>query len=222
MIYFQQVSKSYLSGIQAIQDVDLHIRPAEMVFITGNSSAGKSTLLKLICGLERPSTGHILFCGHNLSRLKYNEVPFLRRKIGMIFPDHLMLLDGTVYENVAMPLVITGTSIEDIRRRVSATLDKVGLLDKACYFIGQLSRGEKQLVAIARAVVNKPVILLADEPTGNLDEVLSQGMLRLFEEFNRFGVTVLIATHDTRLITSRNYRILTLKQGRMCRGIYGL
>ena len=189
--------------------------------MTGHSGAGKSTLLKLICGIERPSDGTILFDGHNISRLKNREVPFLRRQIGMIFQDHHLLLDRTVYDNVAMPLIIAGASPEDIRRRVSAALDKVGLLDKARNFPVQLSGGEQQRVGIARAVVNKPMVLLADEPTGNLDSELSEGILRLFEEFNRVGVTVLMATHDIMLIERRNYRVLTLSQGRMAGGHHG-
>lgn len=221
MIRFEHVSKAYLGGRQALQGVDFHIRPAEMVFLTGHSGAGKSTLLKLICGIERPSDGTILFDGHNISRLKNREVPFLRRQIGMIFQDHHLLLDRTVYDNVAMPLIIAGASPEDIRRRVSAALDKVGLLDKARNFSVQLSGGEQQRVGIARAVVNKPMVLLADEPTGNLDSELSEGILRLFEEFNRVGVTVLMATHDIMLIERRNYRVLTLSQGRMAGGHHG-
>ena len=221
MIRFEHVSKAYLGGRQALQGVDFHIRPAEMVFLTGHSGAGKSTLLKLICGIERPSDGTILFDGHNISRLKNREVPFLRRQIGMIFQDHHLLLDRTVYDTVAMPLIIAGASPEDIRRRVSAALDKVGLLDKARNFPVQLSGGEQQRVGIARAVVNKPMVLLADEPTGNLDSELSEGILRLFEEFNRVGVTVLMATHDIMLIERRNYRVLTLSQGRMAGGHHG-
>ena len=221
MIRFEHVSKAYLGGRQALQGVDFHIRPAEMVFLTGHSGAGKSTLLKLICGIERPSDGTILFDGHNISRLKNREVPFLRHQIGMIFQDHHLLLDRTVYDNVAMPLIIAGASPEDIRRRVSAALDKVGLLDKARNFPVQLSGGEQQRVGIARAVVNKPMVLLADEPTGNLDSELSEGILRLFEEFNRVGVTVLMATHDIMLIERRNYRVLTLSQGRMAGGHHG-
>lgn len=221
MIRFEHVSKAYLGGRQALQGVDFHIRSAEMVFLTGHSGAGKSTLLKLICGIERPSDGTILFDGHNISRLKNREVPFLRRQIGMIFQDHHLLLDRTVYDNVAMPLIIAGASPEDIRRRVSAALDKVGLLDKARNFPVQLSGGEQQRVGIARAVVNKPMVLLADEPTGNLDSELSEGILRLFEEFNRVGVTVLMATHDIMLIERRNYRVLTLSQGRMAGGHHG-
>ena len=220
MIRFEQVSKAYLGGRQALQGVNFHIQQAEMAFLTGHSGAGKSTLLKLICGIERPSAGHILFGGHDISRLKSSEVPFLRRQIGMIFQDHHLLMDRTVYDNVAMPLIISGASSEDIRRRVSAALDKVGLLDKAKNLPIQLSGGEQQRVGIARAVVNKPAVLLADEPTGNLDGELSEGILRLFEEFNRVGVTVLMATHDVGLIARRNYRTLTLSQGRMSGGGY--
>ncbi|MGL9734151.1 MAG: cell division ATP-binding protein FtsE [Symbiopectobacterium sp.] len=215
MILFEQVSKAYLGGRQALQGVDFHLLPGEMAFLTGHSGAGKSTLLKLICGIERPSVGRILFSGHNISRLKKREVPLLRRQIGMIFQDHHLLMDRTVYDNVAMPLIIAGASSEDIRRRVSAALDKVGLLDKAKSYPIQLSGGEQQRVGIARAVVNKPTVLLADEPTGNLDNALSQDILCLFEEFNRVGITVLMATHDTTLIGSGQYRLLTLSQGRM-------
>ncbi|APC13477.1 cell division ATP-binding protein FtsE [Providencia rettgeri] len=221
MIRFEHVSKAYRGGRQALQGVDFHIQPGEMAFLTGHSGAGKSTLLKLICGIERPSAGHILFNGHDISRLKNREIPFLRRQIGMIFQDHHLLFDRTVYDNVAMPLIISGASTEDIRRRVSAALDKVGLLDKAKNFPIQLSGGEQQRVGIARAVVNKPTMLLADEPTGNLDGELSEGIMRLFEEFNRVGVTVLMATHDIALIERRNYRVLTLSEGRMLGGQHG-
>ena len=221
MIRFEHVSKAYRGGRQALQGVDFHLRPGEMAFLTGHSGAGKSTLLKLICGIERPSAGHILFNGHDISRLKDREIPFLRRQIGMIFQDHHLLYDRTVYDNVAMPLIISGASSEDIRRRVSAALDKVGLLDKAKNFPIQLSGGEQQRVGIARAVVNKPTMLLADEPTGNLDSELSEGIMRLFEEFNRVGVTVLMATHDIALIERRNLRVLTLSEGRMLGGQHG-
>lgn len=221
MIRFEHVSKAYRGGRQALQGVDFHLQPGEMSFLTGHSGAGKSTLLKLICGIERPSAGHILFNGHDISRLKNREIPFLRRQIGMIFQDHHLLYDRTVYDNVAMPLIISGASGEDIRRRVSAALDKVGLLDKARNFPIQLSGGEQQRVGIARAVVNKPTMLLADEPTGNLDNELSEGIMRLFEEFNRVGVTVLMATHDLALIECRHYRVLTLSEGRMLGGQHG-
>ncbi|HGJ5876811.1 MAG TPA: cell division ATP-binding protein FtsE [Arsenophonus sp.] len=221
MIRFEHVSKAYRGGKQALQGVDFHLQPGAMAFLTGHSGAGKSTLLKLICGIERPSAGRIWFGGHHISRLKKCEVPFLRRQIGMIFQDHHLLFDRNVYDNVAMPLIIAGASSEDIRRRVSAALDKVGLLDRAKSYPIQLSGGEQQRVGIARAIVNKPSVLLADEPTGNLDGELSEGIMRLFEEFNRVGVTVLVATHDLELIERRHYSILTLNGGRMIGGQNG-
>jgi len=216
MIRFERVSKAYLGGRQALQNVSFHLKEGEMAFLTGHSGAGKSTLLKLICGIERPSDGNIGFNGHSISRIKDRELPFLRRQIGMIFQNHNLLMDQTVFDNVALPLIISGSTADDIRRRVSAALDKVGLLDKAKCFPIQLSGGEQQRVGIARAVVNKPNVLLADEPTGNLDDKLSEDIFRLFEEFNRVGVTVLMATHDTRLVKRHShYRMLTLQQGRM-------
>lgn len=215
MIRFEAVSKAYLGGRQALQGVDFHLRQGEMAFLTGHSGAGKSTLLKLICGIERASTGKTWFSGHDITRLKKREIPFLRRQIGMIFQDHHLLMDRSVYDNVAIPLIIAGASEEDIRRRVSAALDKVGLLDKAKSYPIQLSGGEQQRIGIARAVVNKPAVLLADEPTGNLDENLSEDILRLFEEFNRVGVTVLVATHDLSLIARRQYPVLKLEKGRL-------
>ncbi|HGJ5873722.1 MULTISPECIES: cell division ATP-binding protein FtsE [Arsenophonus] len=221
MIRFEHVSKAYRGGKQALQGIDFHLHPGEMAFLTGHSGAGKSTLLKLICGIERPSTGHIWFGGHDISRLKKREVPFLRRQIGMIFQDHHLLFDRNVYDNVSMPLIIAGASSEDIRRRVSAALDKVGLLNRAKSYPIQLSGGEQQRIGIARAIVNKPSVLLADEPTGNLDDELSEGIMRLFEEFNRVGVTVLVATHDLELIARRHYAILTLNEGRMIGGQNG-
>mgnify|MGYP002344086991 FL=1 len=202
-----------------MREVPFHMRPGEMAFLTGHSGAGKSTLLKLICGIERPSAGKIYFSGHDISRLKNREVPFLRRQIGMIFQDHHLLMDRTVFDNVAIPLIIAGASGDDIRRRVSAALDKVGLLDKAKNFPIQLSGGEQQRVGIARAVVNKPAVLLADEPTGNLDDALSEGILRLLEEFNRVGVTVLMATHDIGLISRRSYRQMVLSDGHLHGGL---
>ncbi|AXF78574.1 cell division ATP-binding protein FtsE [Erwinia tracheiphila] len=221
MIRFEQVSKAYLGGRQALQGVEFHLQPGEMAFLTGHSGAGKSTLLKLICGIERPNAGRIWFGRHEISRLKNSEVPFLRRQIGMIFQEHHLLMDRSVYDNVAIPLIIAGASVEDIRRRVSAALDKVGLLGKAKSFPVQLSGGEQQRVGIARAVVNKPAVVLADEPTGNLDDALSEEILRLFEEFNRVGVTVLMATHDRSLIARRNYRLMTLNQGHLDGGLRG-
>ncbi len=215
MIRFERVSKAYLGGKQALQNVSFHVNTGEMAFLTGHSGAGKSTLLKLICAIEHPSDGHIWFNDYEISKIRNRELPFLRRQIGMIFQDHNLLMDQSVFDNVALPLIISGNSQNDIQRRVSAALDKVGLLDKARYQPIQLSGGEQQRVGIARAVVNQPSVLLADEPTGNLDDKLSEDIFKLFEEFNRVGVTVLMATHDMRLVKRHPYRILTLKQGRL-------
>ena len=215
MIRFQQVSKAYRGGRQALQKVDFHLQPADMAFLTGHSGAGKSTLLKLICAIERPSDGKIMFNGHDITRIDSKQIPFLRRNIGIIFQDHKLLMDRTIYDNVALPLRVNQATENEIKRRVSAALDKVGLLDKARCLPVQLSGGEQQRVGIARAIVNKPMLLLADEPTGNLDAALSRQIMALFEEFNRVGVTVLMATHDTSLLTTHNYRRLDLYQGQL-------
>lgn len=215
MIQFEQVSKTYRGGHQALQKVSFHVQPGELAFLTGHSGAGKSTLLKLISIMERPSAGKILINGHDLTTIKQHQIPYVRRDIGMIFQNHRLLRDNTVFDNVALPLVIEGYGIRDIRKRVHTALDKVGLLDKERYYPVMLSGGEQQRVGIARAVVNTPPILLADEPTGNLDPKLSLDIMRLFEEFNRVGTCVLIATHDLGLIARMKYRTLTLKNGRM-------
>jgi len=215
VIRFQQVSKAYRGGRQALQKVDFHLQQADMAFLTGHSGAGKSTLLKLICAIERPSDGHIFFNDHEITRIDNKQIPFLRRNIGIIFQDHKLLMDRSVYDNVAMPLRVELASENEVKRRVSAALDKVGLLDKARCLPMQLSGGEQQRVGIARAVVNKPRLLLADEPTGNLDAALSHQVMQLFEEFNRVGVSVLMATHDTSLLTTHNYRRFDLQQGHL-------
>ncbi len=214
MIKFQQVSKVYRGGRQALQKVDFHLRRGEMTFLGGHSGAGKSTLLKLICAMERPSDGKISFNGHDVTRISNKDIPFLRRNIGIVFQDHRLLMDRTVFDNVALPMRIESINENEIKRRVSAALDKTGLLDKARSLPSQLSGGEQQRVGIARAVVNRPTLLLADEPTGNLDPELSNRILMLFEEFNRAGVSILLATHDINLVNSRpQYRHLELNQG---------
>ncbi len=215
MIRFDKVSKVYSGGHQALQKVSFHLRKGEMAFLTGHSGAGKSTLLKLISVMERPTDGRVFFHGDDVSHIQRSQIPYVRRQIGMIFQDHRLLMDRTVFDNVALPLVIDGYSHADINKRVAAALDKVGLLGKERYQPRMLSGGEQQRVGIARAIVNKPPLLLADEPTGNLDPQLSMDIMRLFEEFNRFGVSVLIATHDLGLIARMRYRTLTLKAGRM-------
>ncbi|WP_341502359.1 cell division ATP-binding protein FtsE [Gallaecimonas sp. GXIMD4217] len=215
MIRFQQVSKAYSGGAQALQNVSFHLAKGEMAFLTGHSGAGKSTLLRLITLMERPSAGQVYINGHDITRIGRSQVPYVRRDMGIIFQDHRLLMDRTVYENVALPLVIAGFGEGEIRKRVHTALEWVGLSDKApCYPI-QLSGGEQQRVGIARAVVNKPPLLLADEPTGNLDPKLSMDILRLFEDLNALGISVLVATHDLGLIARMRHRTLTLKGGRM-------
>lgn len=215
MIKFQQVSKAYRGGRQALQKVSFHLKKGDMFFLTGHSGAGKSTLLKLICAMEHPSDGKILFNGHDISRIQNRDIPFLRRNLGVIFQDHQLLMEQTAYDNVALPLRAVGMLETEINHRVSAALDKVGLLDKVNSLPLQLSGGEQQRVGIARAIVNKPLVLLADEPTGNLDPDLSQQIMRLFEDFNAVGVSVIIATHDTSLLETHPYPRLTLSQGRL-------
>ncbi|MCO6553354.1 MAG: cell division ATP-binding protein FtsE [Gilliamella sp.] len=215
MIQFQRVSKVYSGGKPALQNISFTLLTGEMAFLTGHSGAGKSTLMRLICGLERANDGKVLLNGVDVSSLRRQEMPFLRRTIGMIFQDHQLLMDHTVYDNVAIPLIILGKPAEEIKRRVSASLDKVGLLNKMKFYPIQLSGGEQQRVGIARAIVNRPSVLLADEPTGNLDDKLSKDILKLFEEFNQAGVTVLMATHNMGLIRRKHHRILHLTQGHL-------
>ncbi|AWB66574.1 cell division ATP-binding protein FtsE [Saccharobesus litoralis] len=216
MIRLEEVSKTYLGGHQALQKVNFHLQAGEMAFLTGHSGAGKSTLLKLISLMERPSAGQVWINNHDITQVARKHVPYIRRDIGMIFQNYRLLQDKTVFDNVALPMVIAACySPKEIRKRVHAALDKVGLLDKSRYYPVMLSGGEQQRVGIARAVVTKPPILLADEPTGNLDPKLSMEIIQLFEEFNSVGVSVLIATHDLGLIARMKYRTLTLKHGRM-------
>jgi len=215
MIKFNQAGKRYEGGREGLSHVDLHIRPGEMVFLTGHSGAGKSTLLKMIALIERATYGQVVVNGKNLSRVRRRQIPYVRRDIGIIFQNHKLLYDRSVFDNVALPLVISGHAHGEIQRRVRAALDKVGLLDKEKRFPVMLSGGEQQRVGIARAVVNKPPLLLADEPTGNLDPKLSGEIMHLFEQFNQVGVTVLIASHDIALITQMGHRILTLQEGRL-------
>jgi len=218
MIKFDAVSKRYPGGQEALSQVSFQLEQGEIAFLTGHSGAGKSTLLKLIMLMERASAGQVFVNGQNLNRLSRRQLPYFRRQIGLVFQDHQLLFDRSVFENVALPLQIAGYDSRDAARRVRAALDKVGLLNKENQNPIALSGGEQQRVGIARAVVNKPALLLADEPTGNLDPQLSAEIMRLFEEFNRVGVSMLIASHDLSLIASLEHRILTLEQGRMIRG----
>ncbi len=213
MIKFDEVSKRYPGGHEALKNVSFHIARNEMVFLTGHSGAGKSTLLKLMMVMERPTQGQVLIDGQNLRGLPSRKIPALRRDIGVVFQNHQLLFDRTVFDNVALPLVIAGYQPREVGRRVRAALDKVSLLSKEKQMPVTLSGGEQQRVGIARAVVNKPKILLADEPTGNLDPELSAEIMHLFEQFNQVGVTVLIASHDLGLIARLPYRMITLRQG---------
>jgi cell division transport system ATP-binding protein len=215
MISFQQVCKRYANGKDALQQVSFQLDVGELAFLTGHSGAGKSTLLKLLTLIERPTQGQIIVDNQNLSAIKRMGVPYYRRKIGMVFQNHQLLFDRTVFDNVALPLLISGYSRKDAGRRVRAALDKVGLLSKENLLPIMLSGGEQQRVGIARAVVNKPPILLADEPTGNLDPELSAEIMDLFQQFSNVGVTVLVATHDLSLISRYNHRSLILRDGLM-------
>ncbi len=218
MIQFDAVSKRYPSGHEALNRVSFRIERDEMVFLTGHSGAGKSTLLKLIMLMEQPSNGQVLVDGQNLRKLGRRQVPYHRRRVGVVFQNHQLLFDRSVFHNVALPLLIAGYHPREAARRVRAALDKVGLLKKETCNPITLSGGEQQRVGIARAVVNKPMVLLADEPTGNLDPGLSSEIMHLFEQFNQVGVTVLIATHDLALIARMPNRTMTLRDGQLFQG----
>jgi cell division transport system ATP-binding protein len=217
MITFTDVYKRYTNQYEALSGLSFELFKGEMAFLTGHSGAGKSTLLKLIALIERASHGQVLVNGQNLMRLPQGKIPFYRRQIGLVFQDHNLLHDRTVFDNVALPLVIAGENHREIGRRVRAALDKVGLLNKERNLPIALSGGEQQRVGIARAVVNRPPILLADEPTGNLDPALSRDIMHLFEQFNQVGVTVFIATHDLELIKTLPYRQVILHKGRLAK-----
>ena len=214
MIEFSRVSKRF-DQHEALRDISLTIPAGEMVFLTGHSGAGKSTLLRLLMLLERPSSGTLMVDGEDLAVIPLRRIARYRRSLGSIFQDHRLLTDRNVFHNVALPLEIAGFQQRDIERRVRAALDKVGLLHKERVNPAVLSGGEQQRVGIARAVVARPRMLLADEPTGNLDPELSAEIMGLFEAFNRVGVTVIIASHDMALISRLRHPILTLKEGRL-------
>jgi cell division transport system ATP-binding protein len=217
MIHFDNVSKRYGEGHDALLNVNFELDAGQMAFLTGHSGAGKSTLLKLIMLIDRPTRGKVSIGGKNLAQISASQIPYLRRQIGVVFQNHQLLFDRSVFDNVALPLQISGMPFNEQGRRVRAALDKVGLLNKEKNMPLALSGGEQQRVGIARAVVNKPAILLADEPTGNLDPELSSEIMQLFQDFKRVGVSVLIATHDIALINSMTCPILELSEGRLVR-----
>jgi len=215
MLVFDRVYKRYPDAEDALLDVSFRLHKGEMIFLTGHSGAGKSTLLKLIAVMEKCTRGQIILDGQNVNRITDKQIPFVRRKLGLIFQDYKLLQDRTVFDNVALPLVVAGNSYHEIVRRVRAVLDKVGLSGKEKKYPITLSGGEQQRVGIARAVVNKPKMILADEPTGNLDPELSTEIMNLFTQFQQVGVTILIASHDRGLIEKMHNRVLHLDHGRL-------
>lgn len=216
MIKFEQVTKRYPGGFEALSQVNFSLERGEMGFLTGHSGAGKTTLLKLIAKLQSPTSGQLIVNGVDLNHLKKREIPHYRSQLGIIFQSPNLLHDRTIFDNVALPLQIQGFTQTMIPKRVHAALDMVGLLNKGKMLPAQLSAGEQQRVGIARAVVHKPALVLADEPTGNLDPSLSLGIMNLFQQFNLVGVSVLVATHDLALIAGMKHRIVMLKGGRIC------
>ena len=215
MITFENVAKRYPNGREGLAGVSFSIQPGEFVFLTGRSGAGKSSVLKLIALLERPTRGSVTVGGQNTSKLKSGRIPAYRRAIGVVFQDHKLLLDRPIYDNVALPLVVAGTPFKEVDRRVRAALDQVGLLGRERSSPLELSVGEQQRVGIARAVISKPRLLIADEPTGNLDPSLSVEVMRVFKRFQEVGVTVVIASHDPHLVEQFGQREIVLDAGRI-------
>ncbi len=217
MIQLYNVSKIYPNGVKALNDVTLHIRKGEFVFLVGPSGAGKSTLTKLLCREELPSRGQVIINGRNLARMKNREIPYLRRKIGMVFQDFRLIPNKTVFENVAFALEITGASRKEIKKVVPMALRMVGLEKKAGMLPAHLSGGEQQRTCVARAIVNNPVLILADEPTGNLDPETSWELMKLFRDINRRGTTIIMATHAWDIVDAMKKRVVELSQGSVVR-----
>jgi len=215
VIRFSQVHKRYANGFEALKGITFHIEPGELIMLTGHSGAGKSTLLKLVLLVERATRGQVIVNEQNLVKLPARRTPQHRRQVGVVFQDHKLLYDRTVFDNIALPLVVAGVGHREIARRVRAALDKVSLLGKESLFPIMLSGGEQQRVGIARAIANRPPILLADEPTGNLDPQLADEIMDLFVALNRHNTTVVVATHDLRHIERTGARLLELQSGRL-------
>jgi cell division transport system ATP-binding protein len=215
IISFSQVSKRYPGGFEALRGISFVIEPGEMVFLTGHSGAGKTTLLKLVAAIERANSGTVIVNGKNVSAMRSRAIPYLRRNLGLVFQGQKLLYDRSVFDNVMLPLMATGHPYGESVRRTRAALHKVGLLEREKANPVTLSGGEQQRLCVARAVVNRPAILLADEPTANLDSAYAEEIMAMFDEFNQVGVTVLIATHDQFLIGKWRKRLLTLDHGRL-------
>jgi len=215
MIQFEQVGKRYSNGHVGLHELSFRARRGEFLFVTGHSGAGKSTLLRLLLALERPTSGKLLLAGQDIGSIRNSEIPFLRRQIGVVFQNHHLLFDRSVFDNVALPLQILGLPREEIRQRVDTALERVSLQEMGELLPSDLSSGQQQRVGIARAVVHQPALLLADEPTGNLDPRLAAEIMGVFEDINRLGTTVLIASHDLALIARMRHRLLTLQRGRL-------
>jgi cell division transport system ATP-binding protein len=216
MIQFSQICKRYPGGYEALKNVSFEIAEGEMIFLTGHSGAGKSTLLKLIAAIERPNSGSVIVKGQNVSSIKGGALPYLRRNLGLIFQDHKILFDRSVFDNVMLPLQICGFDYRESAKRVRAALDKVGLLQREKTSPIALSGGEQQRLCIARAIVNRPSILLADEPTGNLDVDYASDIMSIFKSFHQVGVTLLISSHDESVLRQFKGRVLALKNGELC------
>jgi cell division transport system ATP-binding protein len=214
LITLSGVTKRYPTGFEALKEISLEIGEGEFVLVTGHSGAGKSTLLKLIAGIERATSGSVVVGGQNVGKLQLQALAVLRRNFGLVFQDHKLLFDRSVFDNVALPLAITGFPAKDAARRVRAALDKVGLLGRERAYPIQLSGGEQQRLAIARAIVNRPAILIADEPTGNLDSDYAKSIMELFRSFHQVGVTVVLSTHDGQSIDGFEPRRVAIHQGR--------
>jgi cell division transport system ATP-binding protein len=215
MIRFDRVTKRYPNGREALSELSFELAPGEMAFLTGRSGAGKSSVLKLIALLERPSRGQVFVNGESTARLRNARVAAFRRRVGVVFQDHRLLMDRPVFDNVALPLIVADTSFREIDRRVRASLDQVGLLGRERVSPQELSVGEQQRVGIARAIVTRPPVLVADEPTGNLDAQLASEVIRLLRRLNEVGVTVLVATHDQHLVRESGMREIVLQDGRL-------
>lgn len=215
IISFSEVFKRYPGGYEALSGISFDVQPGEMVFVTGHSGAGKSTLLKLIAAIERASSGTVLVGSQNVTTMKRGGIPYLRRNLGLVLQDHKLLYDRNVFENVMLPLQVLGHSSRDAARRARAALDKVGLLARERASPLSLSGGEQQRLCVARAVVNRPGILVADEPTASLDQESAASVMEIFRSFNRVGVTVLVATHDQSLVAQLHPRVVVLSKGRI-------